>query len=189
MTNEAENAGKNYRIDAAGGRFTVHAFAGGMLSFAGHNPSFAVRKYGGEIQFDADNSTVVSMLLIAQAESLSLLTKVSDKDRREIEGTMREEVLETAKFPEIIFVSKDVSMKEISKGKYAVTANGILSLHGESLKKTLKAEARINGESLLANGEIALNQSDFNIEQTKALGGTLKVKDEVKITFEIAAKT
>lgn len=187
MTNEAKNTGKRYRIDAGGGRFTVHAFAGGMLSFAGHNPSFAVRRYGGEIQFNADNSEVVSMLLIAQAESLSLLNKVSDKDRKEIEGTMRGEVLETAKFSEIVFVSKDVSMKEMSKGKYAVTANGILSIHGESLKKTVKAEAEINGESIGANGEIALDQSDFNIEQTKALGGTLKVKDEVKILFDIAA--
>ena len=188
MTNNAENTGKRYRIDAARGRFTVHAFAGGMLSFAGHNPSFAVRKYGGEIQFNDDNSEVVSMLLIAQAESLSLLTKVSDKDRKEIEGTMSEEVLETAKFPEIVFVSKDVSMKERSKGKFAVTANGFLSLHGESLKKIVKAEAEINDEYVRANGEIALNQSDFAIEQTKALGGTLKVKDEVKIVFEIAAK-
>lgn len=80
MTGEAENSGLRYRIDASRSSFTAQAFAEGMLSFMGHNPTFAVGRYGGEIQFDSDNSAVNSMLLIAQAETLSLLDKVSAKD-------------------------------------------------------------------------------------------------------------
>lgn len=187
MTGEAENSETRYRIDAGRGSFTVQAYAEGMLSFMGHNPAFAVRRYGGEIQFADNARTVESMLVVAEAEWLSLRDNVSQKDRAEIENTMRERVLETDKFPEIHFVSKDVSLTEKRDGKFAVTANGMLSLHGETLPKTIEAEAEISNGNIRAVGEFSLRQSDFNIEQVKALGGTLKVKDEVKISFDITA--
>lgn len=187
MTDEAKNLGNRYRIDAERGNFTVQAFAEGMLSFMGHNPTFAVRRYGGEIQFAEGDEKVEQMLVIAHTESLFLRDNVSEKDRDEIENTMRSDVLETEKFSEIYFISKDVSISEKPNGKYAVTANGMISLHGETLPKTIEAEAEINNENIRANGEFSLRQSNFNIEQVKALGGTLKVKDEVKITFDIAA--
>jgi len=188
MTNNAENLGMRYRIDASRGSFTAQAFAKGMLSFMGHNPTFAVSRYGGEIQLDSSNSQVDSMLLIAQADKLSLVDKVSAKDAAEIVNTMREEVLEISKHPEIVFVSRDVSMKQIAGTKYAVQINGSLSLHGETRGQAIKAEAEIVGKTIRAQGKFKLKQSDFSIKQVKALGGTLKVKDEVEISFDITAE-
>jgi polyisoprenoid-binding protein YceI len=187
MTGEAENSGTRYRIDAERGSFTVQAFAEGMLSFMGHNPAFAVRRYGGEIRFADDENVVESMLIIAEAESLSLRDNVSQKDRAEIEKTMRDGVLETDKFPEIHFISKNVMLSEKPSGNFAITANGVLSLHGETVPKTIEAEAEISNGNIRAVGEFSLRQSDFRIEQVKALGGTLRVKDEVKISFDITA--
>lgn len=188
MTSETENLGARYRIDAGRSSFTVQAFATGLLSFVGHNPTFAVGRYGGEIQFASGNTEVDSMLLVIQAETLSLLDKMSDKDAAEIENTMRKNVLETTQFPEIVFVSKDVSLQQISGGRFAVTATGFLSLHGETRERTIEAEAVINDGNIRAQGELMLRQSDFNIEQVKALGGTLKVKDKVEIFFDIEAQ-
>ena len=188
MANNPENSGMRYRIDASRSSFTAQAFAEGMLSFMGHNPTFAVGSYGGEIQLDSDNSAVDSMLLIAQAETLSLLDKVSAKDAAEIENTTREEVLEIARHPEIVFVSRDVSMRQMADTRYLVKINGFLSLHGETRGQTIEAEAEISGKIIRAQGEFKLKQSDFNIKQVKALGGTLKVKDEVEISFDITAE-
>jgi len=188
MANNPENLGMRYRIDASRSSFTAQAFAEGMLSFMGHNPTFAIGRYGGEIQLDSDNSAVDSMLLVAQAETLSLLDKVSAKDAAEIENTMRQEVLEISRHPEIVFVSRDVSMKQIADSKYAVQINGFLSLHGETHGQTIKAEAEISGKTIRAQGKFKLKQSDFKIKQVKALGGTLKVKDEVEISFDITAE-
>lgn len=187
MTEKTENAGARYRIDASRSEFTVQAFAKGLLSFVGHNPTFAVRKYGGEIQFAAGDSEVESVLLIVQADSLVLLDDVSDKDAAEIENTMDRDVLESARFPEIAFVSKDISLERISGGRFFARAKGFLSLHGETRQETIEAEVEMRSENIRAVGEFALNQNDFSIEQVKALGGTLKVKDEVKISFDITA--
>lgn len=188
MTNEAENLGARYRIDASRGEFTVQAFAEGMLSFMGHNPTFAVRRYGGEVQFGAGNREVASMLLVIQAETLVLIDRVKDKDAAEIENAMFEDVLEARQFPEIVFVSKDIRMRQTAQMRYSAEINGELSLHGVTRRNLIEVEAEISDANLRARGEFRLRQSDYNIKQVKALGGTLKVKDEVKISFDIAAQ-
>ncbi len=82
MTDEPKNLGLRYRIDASRSEFTVQAFSEGMLSFMGHNPTFAVRRYGGEVQFASGNQIVDSMLLVIETETLTLLDRVKEKTRR-----------------------------------------------------------------------------------------------------------
>jgi len=188
MTNESENLRTRYRIDASSSEFTVQAFAEGMLSFMGHNPTFAVRRYGGEVQFASDNKSVDSMLLVAEAETLRLLDRVKEKDAAEIENTMLDDVLETHQFPEIVLVSKDVRMRQVAQTRYFAKIAGELSLHGVTRRNLIDVEAEINDGNLRAWGEFWLRQSDYNIKQVKALGGTLKVKDDVKISFDITAQ-
>lgn len=188
MPDESENSGTRYLINSSRSEFTVQAFAAGLLSFAGHSPTFAVRRYGGKIQFASGSQKVDSLLIAVQADSLVLLDDVNDADAVEIKSTLDEEVLETARFPEIVFVSRDISLERISGNLFYVQANGYLSLHGETRQKTIEAEAEINGENIRAVGKFTLCQSDFNIKQVKALGGTLKVKDEVKVSFDIKAR-
>lgn len=188
MTNEPENLGLRYRIDARNSSFTVQAFAEGMLSFMGHNPTFAVRRYGGEVQFNAGNNEVDSMLLVIQAETLELLDSVKEKDGAEIENTMLDDVLETHQYPEIVLVSKDVKMRQTAQARFLAEVVGEVSLHGVTRRNSIEVEAEINNGNFRARGEFWLRQSDYNIKRVKALGGTLKVKDEVKIVFDITAQ-
>jgi polyisoprenoid-binding protein YceI len=188
MSNEAENLGNRYRIDARRSEFTVQAFSEGMLSFMGHNPTFAVRRYGGEVQFASGNQSVDSMLLVIETETLTLLDRVKEKDAAEIENAMLDDVLETHQFPEIVFVSKNIKMRQTAQATYLAEISGELSLHGVTLRNLIEVEAEFNNRDLRARGEFWLRQSDYNIEQFKALGGSLKVKDAVKISFDIAAQ-
>jgi hypothetical protein len=43
-------------------------------------------------------------------------------------------------------------------------------------------------EMLRASGEFTLNQSDYGIKPISVAGGVLKVKDEVKFSFEMVAR-
>jgi hypothetical protein len=43
-----------YVFDKNASRFTVQAFATGMLSAFGHNPMIGIRDFAGEVQFVAD---------------------------------------------------------------------------------------------------------------------------------------
>src|SRR5689334_15027491 len=97
-----------FGIEPRESRFTVQAFATGALSFFGHSPTFAVRDFAGVIRFDGGEIRRMRLELKVQADSLELEDKVGANDRRDIEGRMRTEVLETAANPEVSFQAAEV---------------------------------------------------------------------------------
>ncbi len=177
-----------YRIETNLSRFTVRAFAGGMLSAFAHNPTIAIRDFAGNAEFAPDTLERASLRLKIKAASLELIDEVSDKDRKEIERIMREEVLETSRYPDIIFESTAISGNRINDGQYRVRITGDLLLHGVVNKCSFDSQAWVAAESLRAQGELALRQTDYGIKLVSAAGGTIKVRDELKLSFDIAAR-
>jgi polyisoprenoid-binding protein YceI len=185
---QSEKEVSRYRIDAGQSRFVVQAFAEGLFSAFGHNPTVAIRDLTGEIQVKPGALESAGLQLTVRADSLVVTDEVSDKDRKEIERVMREEVLETAKFPEIVFKSTTVSADQIFDGMYRVRIAGELSLHGVTRQHQVEGQVTLSGDALRARGESRLRQSDYKIKRVSVAGGTLKVKEEVKLWFEIVAK-
>lgn len=176
-----------YRVDASRSQFTVQGVAEGMLSMFGHNPVIAVCGFGGDARFNPDTLEAGSLLMLVQADSLAVINKVSDKDRREMERAMREEVLETARYPEIVFMSTNISASRTAQDQYRARINGNLSLHGVTRDQRIDAQLTVDGNSLRARGEFPLRQTDYNIKPVSVAGGTLKMKDELKLSFDIIA--
>lgn len=177
-----------YRIDASRSRFTVQGMAEGLLSMFGHNPVIAICGFGGDVRCDPATLDSASLLLLVQANSLAVVNKVSDKDKREMERGMREDVLEIVRYPEIVFMSTKVSANRTAEGRYQARVNGNLSLHGVTRDHLVNAQVTVNGNSLRAQGEFPLRQTDYHIKPVSAVGGTLKVKDELKFSFDIVAE-
>ena len=66
--------------------------------------------------------------------------------------------------------------------------NGELTLHGVTRGLPVSARLVTNGDSLRASGELSVLQSDYGIAPISAVGGTIRVKDEVRCTFDIVAR-
>ncbi|HEX7177516.1 MAG TPA: YceI family protein [Pyrinomonadaceae bacterium] len=182
-----ESSVVRYRIDAGRSRFTVQGVAEGMLSMFGHNPVIAICGFGGDVRCDPGTLEAASLLMLVQTDSLAVVNKVSGKDKREMERGMREDVLEIARYPEVVFMSTKVSANRTAEGQYQTRISGNLSLHGVTREHQINAQVTVNGSSLRAQGESALRQSDYNIKPVSAVGGTLKMKDELKLSFDIIA--
>jgi len=177
-----------YRIDASRSRFVVQGEAEGMLSMFGHDPVIAVCGFGGDVRCDPDTLASASLLMLVQADSLAVVNKVSDKDKREMERGMRQDVLEIARYPEIVFMSTQVSANRTAEAQYQARINGNLSLHGVTRAQQINAQITVDGSGLLrARGEFPLRQSDYNIKPVSAVGGTLRMKDELRLSFDIGA--
>jgi polyisoprenoid-binding protein YceI len=97
-------------------------------------------------------------------------------------------VLESAKFPAIEFRSRSVVVKSSKAGASAIEIEGELALHGRTRTMRVPAQVDFQGENLHATGKVKLKQTDFGISPTSAVAGTVKVADEVAISFEIYAK-
>ena len=178
----------HYVVDARASRFTVQAFASGILSAMGHNPKIGIRNFGGEVDFNAESAQAGGFRLWMKADSLVVLDDIKDKDRREIEKMMNDQVLETSKYPEIVYEAPNVAVKRIEAGLYSATLIGSLSFHGVIRNQSTPVRIAVFDDMLRASGEFTLNQSDYSIKTISVAGGALKVKDELKFTFEMIAR-
>jgi polyisoprenoid-binding protein YceI len=100
---------------------------------------------------------------------------------------MRKDVLETDRYPEIIFDSANVSADKIAGSMYRARITGDLTLRGVIRNCVINAQVTVGEDILRANGEFPLRQTDFGIKPVSAAGGTIKLKDELKFSFDIVA--
>ncbi|HEY0547742.1 MAG TPA: YceI family protein [Pyrinomonadaceae bacterium] len=185
---EDENRRARYRLVADESRFTVQAFAEGLFSAFGHDPVIAIRDFTGEVEFTPGTLSDASVRMAIKTDSLAATDDVKEKDRAEIDHMMRADVLETAKYPEIVFTSTSVTAQRLGEGRYRARVIGDLTLHGVTQHNLwIQAEVTIKEEKLRAQGQFSLKQTDYQIKPVKVAGGTLKVKNELKFSFEIVA--
>ena len=180
-------AAATYKIDAGQSRFMVRAFAGGFLSAFAHDHNIAIREFGGEAQFTYGTVEPASLQLKIKSASLAVTDKVSASDRQKIAETMRDEVLEIGEYPDIIFNSTGIAATKTGEGQYQAKITGELTLHGVTRPVTISAQLEFGNASLRARGGFSLKQSNYDIKPVSVAGGTIKVKDELKFTFDIVA--
>ncbi|MCE9624922.1 MAG: YceI family protein [Deltaproteobacteria bacterium] len=186
----AQDSMQHYQIDPQNSHFFVYTGSGGVFGAFGHKHKIAIPGITGQVNFDPKDPTKSTLDLKIDPMSLILVadSKAEKKDKAEIETNMRAKVLEPAKFPGIEFRSTRISAISSVEGEYDAEIHGDLSFHGVSRNIPLKAKVKLGEDRLTAIGEFTLKQSDYQIQPVSAAGGTIKVKDEVRLTFEIATR-
>jgi polyisoprenoid-binding protein YceI len=177
-----------YVMDTRASQFTVQVSSGGLLSAFGHNPTIAIRGFSGEAQVNADDLGRSFLKITIDAGSLTVRDDISDKDRREIERAMQQEILETPTYPEIVYECSNIAATKAGDGNYSVTLRGDLTLHGVTRPQPVPARVALDGDSLRAFGNFSLLQTDYDLKLASVAGGALKVKDELKFSFNILAR-
>lgn len=187
-TESSEASTDRYVIDGRSSRLTVQAFATGLLSAMGHNPTIAVRDLSGEVKFNPEKLEAGSLWIAINSSSLSVQDDISPKDIREMERMMNQDVLETAKFPGIQYDAPDISVTKMGDALYSAVLNGNMTLHGATRRQPINVRVAVLGSMLRVSGGFSMRQSDYNIKPVSVAGGTLKLKDELKFAFEIVAR-
>ncbi len=177
-----------YVIDAAASRFSVQAFATGMLSSFGHNPVIGIRDFDGEVSFVPETYEHASLRLTLRTTSLEVLDEMKSSDRKKLEQSMNEEVLDVTHFPSAVYESKMITVQKVSGDLLAARVDGQLSFHGVTEPQSLDARVTDMGGMLRVSGEFSLRQSDYGIKPVSFAAGTLRLKDELKFKFEMVAR-
>lgn len=161
-------------IDAAKSSLTIHAYKSGVFSAFGHDHEIAAPIAAGTVDTAARR-----VELRVRAAALRVRDPAaSGKDRDEIQKTMLgPEVLDAERHSEIVFQSSSAE----PAGPGAWTVHGSLALHGAT--RPIAVEVREQDGRYL--GTARLKQSDFGIKPVRVAGGTVKVKDELRVQFEI----
>jgi polyisoprenoid-binding protein YceI len=177
-----------YLIDTTASRFIVQAFATGLLSAFGHNPKIGMRDFEGEIQSAPETYEEALVRVTVRTGAMEVLDEMKGDDRKKLEQTMYEEVLEAQRFPTAMYESKQITVKKLSQDQLLAHISGELSFHGATQAHSFDARVTRMGAMLRISGEFSLQQSDYGIKPISFAGGALRLKDEVKFNFELVAR-
>ena len=162
-------------IDVSRSSLKIRVFKSGMFSAFAHDHEIQAPIDEGEI----DSSANPSVQLHMDARKMRVLDpEISVSRRADIQRTMEgAEVLDVEHFSEISYRSTEI----VSTGPGRWEVRGNLSLHG----KNQPVVVLVSLESGHYRGSASFKQSQFGITPIRIAGGTVKVKDELKIEFDI----
>lgn len=182
-------ANVKFRIDLTASRFTVQAFATGLLSVFGHNPRIGIRDYQGEIQFVPETFDKAYVRMTVRTAGMEVLDEMKRDDRQKFEQEMNQKVLDIDRYPTSNFDSTEISVTKLGNDLAQVHVTGELSFHGVTRSHSFDARVSRVGDMLRISGEFTLRQSDYGIVPVSFAGGALRLKDEVKFSFEMVARS
>ena len=167
--------GQSHTIDVTKSSLKIRVFKSGLFSAFAHDHEVEAPIDKGTI----DTSANPSVQLVMDTRKMRVLDpEISADKRSEIQRTMQSSsVLDSEHFPEISFQSTAVK----SKGNDHWEVQGNLSLHGRT--RPLAVAVVLEGGHY--RGSVSFRQSNFGISPVRIAGGTVKVKDEVKVEFDI----
>ncbi len=159
---------------------TVHVYKTGLFSALGHNHEISAPIESGQVQRNVQPTENPSVELRVDARKLHVLDPdTSDDTRAQVQKTMLgPDVLDSERLPEIHFHSTAVE----ASGANHWTVRGNLDLHGQSHPVTVDVTLKDGAY----RGSAAFKQTEFGIRPVSVAGGAVKIKDEVKIDFEIS---
>ncbi|MFN0110312.1 MAG: YceI family protein [Blastocatellia bacterium] len=182
---------RTYSIIAGESSFWVFVPKAGLLSGFAHDHEIGVKSFSGKIVVPESGAGNGSLELDVEAASLVVLDKkLGEGDKKKVTNSMHNEVLESAKHPKVTFKSASVSeLKQTGGETYSFTLNGDLTLHGVAKRIAVPVSLTINAQQLRAEGKYTLRQTDYGIKPYSAAGGTIKVKNETTVNFNIVARS
>ena len=165
-------------IDVEHSTLTVFVYKSGLFSAFGDDHVIRAPIASGSISADVPFAVDVSV----RSANLEVLDpKLAADKRSEVQTRMLgREVLDSAKFPDITF--RSTAIEPAGADRWTVT--GRLTIHGETQPATFSV-VRKDGRY---RGTASLKQRAFGIEPITVAGGAVKVKDEVKVEFDIVAR-
>jgi polyisoprenoid-binding protein YceI len=171
-----------FRLGPESGRIMVKTTRTGLGAKVGHDLTIEVTRWHGHTTVDPANPANSSVTVEVDVDSFEVregtggVKPLTDADRAEINKTLKE-ILRTAQHPTITFRSKQL---DESAGSF--TLDGELTIMGVTQPVTVQGRVT-NGRVV---GGATVVQSRWGIRPYSAFLGALKLKDEVKVDFDVA---
>lgn len=175
-----------YRIDPKQSTVKIHLSTSGLLRFLGDKHLIEAPVAHGTIRHSAGNLEKSSVELEIASKTLRVLDPELDAQKRqEVQKTMEgPKVLDVPRYPRIVFKSSGI--RRMSGG--GVELSGDLTVHGVTRKVTVLGTITSTRPRLQATGGCRFRQTDFGMKPVTAGAGTVRVKNEVQLTFRILAE-
>ena len=176
-------------VDASRSHLRLELERTGLMKFMGHVHHIEAPVAEGQVQVTEGIPARSSLRLRFEAAKLFVIPGSEPAgDIPAVEERMRgPEVLEVAKYPEIVFASTSVKSQPQGASRFRLVVSGTLTLKGRSFPVEIPLEAQRADGGIDAKGELFLNLRGIGIEPP-SVAGVVKVADRFRLEFEIHAR-
>jgi polyisoprenoid-binding protein YceI len=191
QTQHPKPISRTYTIDSSQSRVIVHLSQSGLIARRHPRHEVEVKDFNGKIDVSTRDEKEIEVEVEAQARSLTNIDKtMSEFERGGFHNVLHNSVLDSEKFPTIKFTSVSLSNDRRIGEQRKFTLNGELILRGVTRRVSVQVDLdKMTDRELKATGEGTIKQSDFSIQPYEGGLGTIKIGDEVKVSFVIVAKS
>jgi polyisoprenoid-binding protein YceI len=177
-----------YRVAAEESRMTVHVGTAGLFKMFGHEHNIQVKGIAGRVEWDPEAPASSRFVLEIDAASFTVADKeLGEKDRAQVQSDMETQALALPQNPKIVFESTEVRVEKSEGATRRLKLRGTLSLRGVTKPVEVPAIIEIAEGRLTAKGEMELDSKNWGVPQISAVGGSVKTKEALQLTFEIVA--
>jgi polyisoprenoid-binding protein YceI len=183
-------AAASYQVTPGRSRVEIQVFRGGLLKALGHDHTITVRNLSGTVRFNPAEIQDSSVSLSIEANSLSVIDpRVSMKERTDVQATMEgPRVLDVRSFPKIIFNSTHIQLLGHRGDNFEINLTGRLNFHGNEREIAFPVHLSLDKNLLHAAGTTSILQTEFGIVPIALGGGTVRVRDQVRVVFDFTAE-
>jgi len=177
-----------YELGPGDGRVLVKTGREGLAARAGHDLTLEITRWSARLTVpDAEGGGIAAATLTAELDLGSLAVRagtggakpLTDRDRRDIEGQTRKILGDPATAS---FASARVIPSSSGGSTASGAVEGTLTLRGTSRPVRLQVISPAPGQF---RGSAAIRQTDFGLTPYSGFFGTLKLKDEVTVEFDV----
>ena len=167
--------GAGRAIDVQHSKLTLYVDKQGMFAFMADNHEIEAPIASGS--FDADAKTVELNFDAAKIRVLD--PKLSEGRRGEVQAAMvSAKVLDVEHYPQITFRTTKVDAADATHW----TVTGDLTLHGQTHPQNVTV---VETDASHFAGTATIRQSTYGIVPIRIAGGTVAVKDDVRLVFTV----
>jgi polyisoprenoid-binding protein YceI len=182
---------ETFLVDSSESRVHVHLGRAGLLGFLGHDHTIEAPVSEGRIDLEPGHPPGSRVDLRWKAAALAVVPGTEPaEDIPEVEERMRgPDVLDVEQHPGIRFWSFDIRVEdsEPEAGRWRLHVKGGLEIKGARHTVELPLEVRLEGDEIVATGEVELQLERLGIEPP-AVAGVVKVANDFRLSFEVRAR-
>jgi polyisoprenoid-binding protein YceI len=170
-----------WTLDASDGDLTVHTAVAGRTAKMGHRLTIAMNRWQATVQW-SDGEPVAAQLTV-DVDSLEVLrgegglTPLSGPEKILVRSNALRQ-LGAGRFPQICF---DADIIDSRQDGYRLT--GTLRIHGKMRPQIIDLRTEDLGKAWRLSTQAVVRQSDFGVKPYSLLMGSLKVADDVTVSF------
>ncbi|WP_431231948.1 YceI family protein [Mycolicibacterium psychrotolerans] len=170
-----------WTLTAAEGELQIFTGVGGPAAKMGHRLTITFASWTAQVHWRGDDPSAVR--LVVDVDSLQVVrgeggvTPLTGPEK----GVVRSNALKSLdakKFPQITFDAENIST---TAGGYRL--DGTVAIHGTTRPQSVDLAVEEHDGTWVMSAELPVVQTDFGVKPYSLFMGSLKVADEVKLTF------